>query len=114
MSSTQPQFGTHGAVCASNHLAAAAGMTILARGGNACDAAAAVAFVLQVVEPDQNGPGGETVAVFYAEKDRNVSVLCGQGVAPDAAHPSWFSKMGFDHIPGTGLLPAVTPGNLDS
>jgi len=114
MSPIQPQFGTRGVVCASNRFAVAAGMAMLESGGNAFDAAAAVAFVLQAVEPDQNGPGGETVAVFYAEKDRKVSVLCGQGVAPDAASHSWFSKAGLDHIPGVGLLPAVTPGSLDS
>jgi gamma-glutamyltranspeptidase / glutathione hydrolase len=114
MSFVQPYLGTYGAVCASNHLAAAAGMAMLEKGGNAFDAAAAVAFVLQVVEPDQNGPGGESVAVFYSAKDRDVRVLCGQGVAPDAACPSRFAEIGLDHVPGTGLLPAVTPGNLDA
>jgi len=34
-------------------------MAVLERGGNAFDAAAAAGFVLQIVEPHLNGPGGE-------------------------------------------------------
>src|SRR5215470_6320739 len=110
----EPCFGTFGAVCASNNLAAAAGMAMLELGGNAFDAAAAAAFTLQVVEPDQNGPGGEVVALFYSAKQQRVSVLCGQGVAPRSASLEQFRGLGLRDVPSRGLLPAVTPGILDS
>ena len=57
---TRPEIrGTFG-VCASTHwLATAAGMATLEHGGNAFDAACAMGFALQVVEPHMNGPGGE-------------------------------------------------------
>ena len=58
---------------------------MLERGGNAFDAAVAAGFVLQVVEPHLNGPGGDVpVIVFSAARDE-VRVLCGQGPAPAAA-----------------------------
>ena len=57
---TRPEIrGTFG-VCASTHwLATAAGMAILEKGGNAFDAAVAMGFALQIVEPHMNGPAGE-------------------------------------------------------
>ena len=60
-------------------------MAVLARGGNAFDAAVAAGFVLQVVEPHLCGPGGEVPAVFVTASDPTPRVLCGQGVLPAAA-----------------------------
>ena len=41
-------------------------------------------------------------------------MICGQGVAPDAATPERFASLGLDLVPGTGLLPAVVPGAFDA
>lgn len=111
---SDPACGVFGAVCASNQMAAATGMAMLERGGNAFDAAAAAAFTIQVVEPDQNGPGGEVAALFHAAATGKVAVLCGQGVAPQDATAHKFKQLGLSNIPSKGLLPAVTPGNLDA
>ncbi len=67
-------------------------MSVLERGGNAFDAAAAGGFVLQVVEPHLNGPGGEVPILFWDEKDRRIQALCGQGSAPALATPSSISR----------------------
>ena len=57
MFTTRPEIaGTFGVVATTHWLAAAAGMAVLERGGNAFDAAAAAGFVLQVAEPHLNGP----------------------------------------------------------
>ena len=61
---TRPDIrGTFGAVATTHWLATQTGMAVLERGGNAFDAAAAAGFVLQIVEPHLNGPGGELPAI---------------------------------------------------
>ncbi len=112
---TRPEIrGTFGAVAATHWLAAAAGMGILERGGNAFDAAVAAGFVLQVVEPHLNGPGGEVPIILYSRASDRVEVICGQGTAPRAATIGRFRELGLDLVPGTGLLAAVVPGAFDA
>ena len=68
---TRPELvGDFGMVAASHWLAAQSGMAMLERGGNAFDAAAAAGFVLEVVEPHQNGLGGEAPMVLYSVPTR--------------------------------------------
>ena len=78
--------------------------------GNAFDAAAAAGFCLQVVEPHQNGPGGDLPVLFARPGDAAPTVLCAQGPAPAAATPQAFADLGLDLVPGSGLLAAVVPG----
>lgn len=108
---TRPELvGDFGMVASTHWLASAAGMSILERGGNAADAACAAGFVLQVVEPHLNGPGGEVPILFWDEVTQTVRAISGQGTAPAAASLEAFHEMGLDVMPGTGLLPAVVPG----
>jgi gamma-glutamyltranspeptidase/glutathione hydrolase len=97
-------------VASTHWLASATGMAVLEHGGNAFDAAAATGFVLQVVEPHLNGPGGEVPAVFWTEERGEALALCGQGVAPAAATIDRFRELGHELIPGTGVLAACVPG----
>ncbi|MEV0842840.1 gamma-glutamyltransferase family protein [Actinocatenispora sera] len=111
MFTTRPELsGDHGMVASTHWLASAAGMSVLERGGNAFDAAVTAGFVLQVVEPHLNGPGGEVPALVWPEAEQKVSVVCGQGVAPAAATVDAVRGLGVDLMPGTGLLPATVPG----
>lgn len=108
---TRPEIrGTFGVAAATHWLAAATAMRMLENGGNAFDAAAAAGFALQVLEPHLNGPAGEVPILFFDAKTREVEVLCGQGVAPQAATIAHFKSLGLDMVPGTGLLPACVPG----
>jgi gamma-glutamyltranspeptidase / glutathione hydrolase len=108
---TRPELrGTFGMVTSTHWLASQTGMAVLERGGNAFDAAVATGFVLQVVEPHLNGPGGEVPAVFWAEERGEPLALCGQGVAPAAATIESFRKLGHELVPGTGVLAACVPG----
>jgi gamma-glutamyltranspeptidase / glutathione hydrolase len=97
-------------VASTHWLASQAGMSVLERGGNAFDAAVATGFVLQVVEPHLNGPGGEMPAVFWSAERGEPLALCGQGVAPAAATIDRFHELGHELIPGTGVLAACVPG----
>src|SRR5574337_878818 len=111
MFTTRPELrGTFGMVASTHWLASAAGMAVLERGGNAFDAAVATGFVLQVVEPHLNGPGGEVPAVFWAEERGEPLALCGQGVSPAAATIERYRDLGHELIPGTGVLAACVPG----
>jgi gamma-glutamyltranspeptidase/glutathione hydrolase len=108
---TRPELaGSFGMVASTHWLATQTGMSVLERGGNAFDAAVAAGFVLQVVEPHLNGPGGDLPVVLWSAAEQRVRVVCGQGTAPAAATPEAFADLGLTAIPGTGLLPAVVPG----
>lgn len=97
-------------VASTHWLASAAGMAVLERGGNAFDAACATGFVLQVVEPHLNGPGGELPAIAWAVDRREPVVICGQGVSPATATIERFHDRGHALVPGTGVLAACVPG----
>jgi len=110
---TRPELrGTFGAVASTHWLASTAGMAVLERGGNAFDAACAAGFVLQVVEPHLNGPGGDLPAVFWSAERGEALVLCAQGVAPQAATIERFREVGHELVPGTGLLATCVPGSF--
>ena len=107
---TRPEIrGTFGVVASTHWIASAVGMSILEKGGNAFDAAAAAGFTLQVVEPHLNGPLGEAPILVWSEANRRCEMICGQGVAPAAATIARFRELGLDLIPGTGLLAAAVP-----
>ena len=108
---TRPELaGTFGMVASTHWLASQTGMGVLERGGNAFDAAVAAGFVLQVVEPHLNGPGGDVPILLWSERDGRPHVVCGQGPAPRAATLAAFADLGLDAVPGTGPLAAVVPG----
>jgi gamma-glutamyltranspeptidase/glutathione hydrolase len=102
--------GTFGAVASTHWIASACGMKLLEAGGNAFDAAVAAGFVLQIVEPHLNGPGGDVPILASRYDDSAPTVICGQGGAPAAATIEAFESLGLDLIPGTGLLAACVPG----
>ncbi len=113
MIQSRPELvGTFGMVTTTHWQASAAGMAMLERGGNAFDAAVAAGCVLHVVEPDQNGPGGDVPLILWSEKRGRVDVICGQGVAPSTISGEALRNMGLDIMPGTGHLPVVVPGSF--
>ncbi|HYH33998.1 MAG TPA: gamma-glutamyltransferase, partial [Nocardioides sp.] len=113
MFTTRPELsGDLGMVASTHWLASQSGMAVLEAGGNAFDAAVAAGFVLHVVEPHLNGPGGDMPVVAWSAAQRAPLVICGQGVSPAAADPQVFADLGLDRVPGTGLLPACVPGSF--
>ncbi len=102
--------GTGGAVSAGHPLAAAAGHDVLRRGGNAIDAAIAMAGVLAVVRPHMNGIGGDAFALYYEAATGRVHAMNGSGRAGALATPALFAQRGLDEVPGNGPLSVSTPG----
>ena len=112
---TRPTLrGTFGMTSSTHWLASQAAMAELEAGGNAFDAVIAGAFVLHVVEPHLNGPGGEVPAIFATADDPTPVVLCGQGTAPAGATIEHFRGLGLDLVPGSGPLAAAIPGAVDA
>ncbi|WP_114907310.1 gamma-glutamyltransferase family protein [Ornithinimicrobium murale] len=112
---TRPTLtGTFGMVSSTHWIASQTAMAMLEQGGNAFDAAVAGGFVLHLVEPHLNGPGGDLPAIIATADDPTPRVLCGQGPAPAAATAEHFRAHGMDRVPGSGPLAAATPGAVDA
>ena len=110
-STARPELsGSFGMVASTHWLASQVSMSVLERGGNAFDAAATGAFVLQVVEPHLNGIGGDVPIIGRAAGEAEPFVLCGQGPAPAGATLDAFDALGLDAVPGSGYLAACVPG----
>jgi gamma-glutamyltranspeptidase/glutathione hydrolase len=96
-----PVYASHGMVASSQPLATMAGVEILMQGGNAADAAVAVAAALNVTEPTSTGLGGDCFALFYDSSTGKVTALNGSGRAPAALTLDLLREQGF----GTELPP---------
>ena len=79
-----PVVSRYGMVGASQPLAVAAGLKILSQGGNAADAAVAVAAGLNVTEPCNTGLGGDAFCLFFDAATKQIHALNGSGRAPAA------------------------------
>jgi gamma-glutamyltranspeptidase/glutathione hydrolase len=77
-------FGTRGMVASSQPLASQVGLSILMQGGNAADAAVAMAATLNLTEPCSTGIGGDCFSLFYDAKSGEISALNASGRAPKA------------------------------
>ena len=111
---TRPTLtGTFGMSASTHWTATATAQAVLERGGNAFDAAVAGAFVLHVVEPHLNGPGGDLVGLIQPAGEQP-RVLMGQGPAPAGASIAHLRAEGLDLVPGAGALAAAVPGAVDA
>jgi gamma-glutamyltranspeptidase/glutathione hydrolase len=94
-------YGRNGIVASSQPLATAAGLEILAKGGNAADAAVAAGAALNVTEPSSTGIGGDMFALYYSTESGQITALNGSGRAPAALSLARLYKEGFS----SGLPP---------
>ena len=111
----RPAVGTNGMVSSAHPLATRAGLEIMEDGGNAFDAAVAVAASLGVVEPMMSGVGGYGAIVVYSTEERRTRFLEVGSRTPASLDPSVFRPP----TPGyaenrCGARAVATPGNLNA
>jgi gamma-glutamyltranspeptidase/glutathione hydrolase len=101
-------YARKGMVATSQQLAAQAGLDILKKGGNAVDAAVAVAACLTVVEPTSNGIGGDAFALVWMKG--SLHGLNASGPAPESISIDKLKEQGFSEMPKYGWHPVNVPG----
>jgi gamma-glutamyltranspeptidase / glutathione hydrolase len=105
---------TRQGIVASEHpLASQAGVSILAHGGNAIDAAVAANAVVGVVEPMCNGIGGDMFAIIYEARTGKLYGLNASGWAPAALTPEFLRSKALRTMPGKGIYSVTVPGTVD-
>src|ERR1700729_2126881 len=102
-----------GVVSAENPLAAQAGASVLAHGGNAMDAAIATNAVMGVVEPMMNGIGGDLFAIVYDAKSGKLYGLNASGWAPAGLSIEFLKSKGIAKMPQEGIQSVTVPGAVD-
>ena len=105
--------GTHGLVSSAHPLATEAGLDILRAGGNAFDAAVAVAAALNVVEPAMSGMGGYGTILVWDAKREQIRYLNASGRMPAAVNSDAFRAPtpAFEDN-RRGAKAVSTPGNV--
>ncbi|CAN7412014.1 gamma-glutamyltransferase [Pseudoduganella sp. LjRoot289] len=101
----------NGVVAVSHPLAAKIGADVLAAGGNAIDAAAAIQFALNVVEPQSSGIGGGGFMMIHLAKENKTFYIDSREKAPAASTPAMFGTLNFEDASTTGISIGV-PGTL--
>ena len=104
--------GNGGIVAAGLKPSTQAGIDILAKGGNAIDAAVATIFTLAISDYGNFNIGGEVPFMFYNSKTGKVSVFNGMGGAPkDPKAIEWYYQNG---IPKTGIRSSTVPSAVST
>ncbi|XP_076010642.1 glutathione hydrolase-like YwrD proenzyme isoform X2 [Genypterus blacodes] len=101
-----PVVCLQGCAASNQRLATAAGLDILKRGGNAADAAVAMAAVLAVTEPCSTGPGGDAFCLFYNGNTGEISGINGSGRSSRAQT--------LDFMEGRGYSAEAPPPRFDA
>jgi gamma-glutamyltranspeptidase/glutathione hydrolase len=104
---------SHGMVATSQPLASQAGLEALKRGGNAADAAIAMAAVLNVTEPHMTGVGGDVFVMVYSAKTKKLEGLNASGRAPRALGVDYFVSRKITEMPMIGMEAITVPGAFD-
>ena len=103
----------HGIVASEHTLASQAGAAILARGGNAVDAAIAANAVLGVTAPMMCGIGGDLFVIYYEAKSGKLHGLNASGWSPAALSIEHLRGLGITNMPQTNIHSVTVPGCVD-
>jgi gamma-glutamyltranspeptidase/glutathione hydrolase len=110
---TRPAVAHKGAIASAYPLASQAGEEILKEGGNAFDAAVAVAAALSVVEPSSSGLGGGGFFLLHRQADGFETMVDAREKAPGAATRDMYLDKAGEEIPNAstnGPISSAIPG----
>ncbi len=107
-STRPPATGRRGMVASGSQHATIAGLQALQAGGNAVDAAVAVAAGLNVAEPFMSGMGGVGIALVYLADEGVTRTINYSGHAPNDIDPSSMTRADMEY----GPLSMLVPGNI--
>src|SRR5436309_15206652 len=94
--------GSGGMVASASPTAAATGLAVLQRGGNAFDAALATAGVEWLTLPGSCGLGGDLFAVYYDAKRGKIGAINGSGEVARRASRDYYVSQGYKTMPLAG------------
>ena len=77
-------FGRQAMACTSIPQGAQIGLEVMRKGGNAVDAAVAMAAAMPLLEPTSNGLGSDCFALVWMEQEKRLYGLNASGTAPEA------------------------------
>ncbi|MDA8292168.1 MAG: gamma-glutamyltransferase [Actinomycetota bacterium] len=101
-------------VASAHPAATAVGARVLEEGGNAIDAALAMAAVTWVAIPAQCGVGGDAFALVRDGGSGSVRAIHGSGHGPDGADLAFFAARGVASVPLTGPFSIAVPGAVSA
>ncbi len=107
-SKRQVVYAKNGMVHSSMPLASQIGIDMMKQGGNAVDAAVAMAAALPLLEPTGNGLGSDCFALIWF--DGKLYGLNGSGIAPKALTPDAVKAAGYTQMPEEGWYSVMVPG----
>jgi gamma-glutamyltranspeptidase/glutathione hydrolase len=107
-------LSNRGIVCSVSPQACSTGIKVLLEGGNAFDAAIAVAAVETVTLPPMCGLGGDVFALLYEASSGKLVGINGSGGAPAGATPDYYWSRGYRTMPLNGPLAISVPGEVDA
>lgn len=101
-------YATKGMACSTSPMTSNVGIEIMKKGGNAIDAALAMAATMPLVEPTSNGLGSDCFVLVWTQG--KLYGLNGSGVAPKALSADIVKAAGYTAVPDNGWLPTMVPG----
>jgi gamma-glutamyltranspeptidase/glutathione hydrolase len=105
-------YGCRGMICSNSPLAASVGIKVLQEGGNAFDAALAVAAVETVVVVPACGLGGDSFVLLYEARTGKLTGVNSSGVAATGATSEYYRSQGHRVMPLDGPHAVSVPGEV--
>ncbi len=106
--------GKKGMTASAHGLITQSGLSILEKGGNAADAAVAMALTSGIVLPDMCGLGGDVFALYYDAGSDTITAVNASGPAPAAVSISRLKEKGCTRVGPDGIDSVTVPGAVDA